>query len=89
MSYRHTQRGVLIVSACLAAAAVNACVIWHSGQWIPAGVTLIALVGAAIVFSSLAVEVNANELRWSFGPVFWTCRLRLDEIETVAIVRKP
>ena len=87
MLYRHTQRGVLVVSVCLAAAAFNAFLIWRSGQWIPACITLIVLVAAAIVFSSLTVEVNANELRWSFGLGLWTYRLPLDEIETVAIVR--
>jgi len=87
MSYRHTQRGVLVVSVCFAAAALNALVIWLTGQWIPAGFTMIVLVAAGIVFSSLTVEVNANELRWSFGPGLWTYRLPLDEIETVAIVR--
>ena len=87
MLYRHTQRGVLVVLVCLAAAALNAFLIWRSGQWIPACITLIVLVAAAIVFSSLTVEVNANELQWSFGPGLWTYRLPLDEIETVAIVR--
>jgi hypothetical protein len=87
MLYRHTQRGVLVVSVCFAAAALNAFVIWLTGQWIPAGFTMIVLVAAGIVFSSLTVEVNANELRWSFGPGLWTYRLPLDEIETVAIVR--
>jgi hypothetical protein len=31
--------------------------------------------------------VNGDELRWSFGPGFWTYRLPLGEIEKVAIVR--
>jgi hypothetical protein len=87
MLYRHTQRGVLVVSVCLAAAALNAFVIWFTGRWLPAGFTLFVLVAAAIVFSSLTVEVNDNELRWRFGPGFWTYRLPLGEIEKVAIVR--
>jgi hypothetical protein len=87
MLYRHTQRGVLIVTLCLAAAALNAFVIWLTRQWIPAGATLLVLVATAIVFSSLTVEVNDDELRWSFGPGFWTYRLPLGEIEKVAIVR--
>jgi hypothetical protein len=87
MLYRHTQRGVLIVTLCLAAAALNAFVIWLTRQWIPAGLTLLVLVATAIVFSSLTVEVNDDELRWSFGPGFWTYRLLLGEIEKVAIVR--
>jgi hypothetical protein len=87
MSYRHTQRGVLIVSLCLAAAALNAFVIWFSGQWMPSVAVLVVMVAIAIVFSSLTVEVNGDELRWSFGPGFWTYRLPLGEIEKVAIVR--
>ena len=87
MLYRHTQRGVLVVSVCLAAAALNAFVIWRTGQWMPASLTLFVIVAAAIVFSSLTVEINAGELRWSFGPGLWTYRLPLEEIETVSIVR--
>jgi hypothetical protein len=89
MLYRHTQRGVLVVSVCLAAAALNAFLLWLTGQWLPAGVTLIILVAIAIVFSSLTVEVNDSELRWSFGPGLWTYRLPLGDIEKVAIVRNP
>jgi hypothetical protein len=87
MSYHHTQRGILVVSICLAAAALNAFVIWLTGQWIPAGFTLAVLVAVAIVFSSLTVEVNDRELRWSFGPGFWSYNLPLGEIESIAIVR--
>ena len=86
MPYHHTQRGILIVVVCLAFAVLAAATVWRSGHW-SAAVTLIALVAAAIVFSSLTVEVNGKELRWYFGPGFWTYRLPLDEIETVAAVR--
>ena len=86
MPYHQTQRGILIVVVCLAFAVLAAATVWRSGQW-SAAVTLIALVAAAIVFSSLTVEVNGKELRWYFGPGFWTYRLPLDEIETVAAVR--
>ena len=48
---------------------------------------LIVLAAVAVVFSSLTVEVNEYELRWSFGPGLWTYRLPLGDIETVAIVR--
>src|ERR1700761_4108119 len=87
MLYRHTQRGVLIVSVCLAAAALDAFLIWRSGQWMPAGILLFVPAAAAIVFSSLTVEVNANELSWRFGPGLWTYRVPLQDIETVAVVR--
>jgi hypothetical protein len=86
MPYHHTQRGILIVVVCLAGAVLAAAAVWRSGQW-SAAVTPIALIAIALVFSSLTVELNEKELRWYFGPGFWTYRLPLDEIETVAAVR--
>ena len=86
MPYHHTQRGILIVVVCLALALLNAAIVWRSGQW-SAAIILITLIATALVFSSLTVEVNGKELRWYFGPGFWTYRLPLDEIETVAAVR--
>lgn len=87
MSYRHTQRGILMVSLCLVGVALDAYLVWRSGLWLPATIALIVLLTIAIVFSSLTVEVNDSELRWSFGPGFWTYRLPLGDIETVVIVR--
>jgi hypothetical protein len=84
--YRHTQRGVWIVLPCLFFAAVDAVIAWRSGQWLPVAV-LIVLLAVAAMFSSLTVEVSENELRWYFGPGFWTYRLALSDIETVAVVR--
>jgi hypothetical protein len=86
MPYRHTQRGFLIVCVCLALGLLSAAIAWRSGQW-SAVVILIVLIAGALVFSSLTVEVNGTELRWYFGPGFWTYRLALGEIETVAAVR--
>jgi hypothetical protein len=86
MPYRHTQRGSLIMFVCLAFAAVDAAIAWRSGQWSAAPV-MIPLFAVAVVFSSLTVEVGENELRWHFGPGFWTYRLALDEIEKVEVVR--
>jgi hypothetical protein len=86
MPYRHTQRGIWIAIVCLVFAAFDAAVAWRSAEWLPA-VVLIVLVAVAIVFSSLTVEVDGNELRWHFGPGLWTYRLALDDIDTVAIVR--
>jgi hypothetical protein len=86
MSYRHTQRGTLTIVLCLAFAAFDAAIVWRSGQW-PAAAVAVVLVAVAFVFSSLTVEVGENELRWYFGPGFWSYRLPLDDIETVAAVR--
>lgn len=86
MPYQHTQRGIWIMSALLVAAALDGAIAWRSGQWSPV-VVLIVLIAAAVVFSSLTVEVSENELRWHFGPGFWTYRLPLDQIQSVAMVR--
>jgi hypothetical protein len=86
MPYRHTQRGTLIMFLCLVLVALDAAIAWRSGQWLPA-VALIILIAIAFVFSSLTVEVNGGELRWHFGPGFWSYRIALDNIETVAVVR--
>lgn len=84
--YRHTQRGILIAVVCLAFALLKAPIVWRSGKW-SAAIILITLIAVALVFSSLTVEVNGKELRWYFGPGFWTYRLLLDEFEAVAAVR--
>ena len=82
MPYRHTQRGTWIILLCLLLAALNAAIVWRSGQWPPA-VALVVLIAVAIVFSSLTVAVSDNELRWHFGPGLPSYRLPLDQIESV------
>jgi hypothetical protein len=86
MHYHHTQRGTLTIILCLVFAALDAVIMWRSGQWQLAAV-LVLLIAVAAVFSSLTVEVSDNELRWHFGPGFWAYRLPLSEIQTVAAVR--
>jgi hypothetical protein len=86
MPYRHAQRGTWIVLPCLAFAAFDAAIAWWTGQWMPLAV-LVFLIAVAIAFSSLTVEVNVSELRWHFGPGFWSYRIALDDIESVAMVR--
>jgi hypothetical protein len=86
MPYRHTQRGTLITLVCLVLAALDAAIAWRTGQWPPV-VVLIILIAVAVLFSSLTVEVDGTELRWHFGPGFWTYRLALDDIKTVTVVR--
>jgi hypothetical protein len=87
MPYRHTQPGTLILIACLLAGGFGAVLAWRGGQW-PASIALIVMmIGTAVLFSSLTVEVGDGELRWYFGPGLWTYRLPLDEIKDVAVVR--
>lgn len=41
----------------------------------------------AVLFSSLTVIVDDEELRFYFGPGFWTRRFALDDIERAEVVR--
>jgi hypothetical protein len=86
MKYHHTQRGMLMLLVCLALAVLAMALLWRTGQ--PSMlVALIVVIAVAVMFSSLTVDVGGNELQWHFGPGWWTYRLALDEIQTVAIVR--
>jgi hypothetical protein len=87
MTYRHTQPGTLILAGCLMAGGLCVVLLWRTGQWPPAIALSLLMVALAIVFSSLTVEVEDGELRWYFGPGFWTYRLSLDAIKEVAVVR--
>ncbi len=86
ISYRHTQPGYLILVVCLAIGALGAANIWRT-EPMPVILMLITLLAIAAVFHSLTVEVDDTELRWHFGPGFWTYRLAHDEIRSVAVVR--
>jgi hypothetical protein len=87
MSYRHTQRGTLILITCLMIGAFALVLSWASRHWQPAVLMLVITMATAILFSSLTVEVADDELRWRFGLGVLNYRLALDEISDVAIVR--
>src|SRR5229473_4674638 len=88
MPYHHTQLGTLNLVVNLVIGALCAAIIWLTGTLSMAFMlVMVILVVVAILFCSLTVDVNGNELRWHFGPGFWTYRLALDEIQSVAIVR--
>lgn len=86
MSYRHTQPGTLILAACLLATALGIALSLWSGQWPPAVQLFIVTIAAAVLFSSLTVEITGNELHWRFGPGLWSYRL-LNQIRDAAVVR--
>jgi hypothetical protein len=88
MPYRHTQSGTTILATCAAIGIVGAVIAWRiSGQPMTLIATAIVLAGICVVFNSLTVEVEGDELRWHFGPGFRTYRLGLDEIRSVSVVR--
>jgi hypothetical protein len=84
--YHHTQPGTVILLTSLAVGAVAAAIAWRTGQ-MPLIPMLIIVFAVGLVFYSLTVEVDDDELRWYFGPGLWTYRLALDEISSVSIVR--
>ena len=88
MGYRHTQSGTAILAICTVIGAVGAVIAWRiSGQAATLIAMLLVLTGIYIVFHSLTVEIEGDELRWYFGPGLWTYRLALDEIRSVSVVR--
>jgi hypothetical protein len=86
MPYHHKQWGIPILSVCLAAAAFAAVIVWRTGQHSMLFM-LVIFIAAGTFYSSLTVDVDADEVRWYFGPGFSTYRLARDDIETVAVVR--
>jgi hypothetical protein len=86
MPYHHTQWGSLILLICLAIAVIAAAILWLTGTRAML-FTLFIVGGLAILFCALTVDISGNELRWYFGPGFWSYRLALDDIQSVAVVR--
>jgi hypothetical protein len=86
MPYHHTQWGTLILLICLAIAVIAAAILWLTGTRAML-FTLFIVGGLAILFCALTVDISGNELRWYFGPGFWSYRLALDDIQSVAVVR--
>jgi hypothetical protein len=86
MPYHHTQWGTLILLICLAIAVIAAAILWLTGTRAML-FTLFIVGGLAVLFCALTVDISGNELRWYFGPGFWSYRLALDDIQTVAVVR--
>ena len=86
MPCHHTQWGSLILLICLAIAVIAAAILWLTGTRAML-FTLFIVGGLAILFCALTVDISGNELRWYFGPGFWSYRLALDDIQSVAVVR--
>lgn len=87
-TYEHTQIGYVTVGACLAGAAITYLSSRsdpENRRWWP----LLGLTAGAVLFSSLTVRVDDDELRFHFGPGFWTQRIPLDDIQGAEVVRNP
>jgi hypothetical protein len=88
--YRHTQPGTLMIAALGVAATIAAVAAFTNlapaARWALVTVA-VGFIILAWLFSSLTVEVRAQELRWHFGPGLWRYRLALAEIAGAEPVR--
>ena len=84
-SYHHTQTGTVILVVCAVGGALAVFIGWRASVSSMIAM-LVVLAAVAFLFHSLTVEIGDNELRWHFGPGFWTYRLPLDDIQSVAAV---
>ena len=89
--YHHTQPGSVTGTALAAGAAITYLSFQAEYGTVGAGGLLMtgAFVVGAVLFSSLTVTIDAEALRFSFGPGFWTRRIPLRDIQAVEPVRNP
>ena len=84
-SYRHTQRGTLILAVTLGLAAVFIGLGFAALK--PLWVSVPILVVCAWLFHSLTIEITDRELCWRFGPGLIRKKVSLSEIVSAKPVR--
>ena len=87
--YEHTQPGTLMIAVLVIGAIVCAAIAYgESGasRWV-AGALAAGMIVLAWLFSSLTVIVDANEVRWYFGPGAWDYRVARSDIVSARPVR--
>lgn len=88
-TYEHTQIGYVTGGACLAGAVLTYLSSRNKegkqGWW----GSILGLTAGAVLFSSLTVKVDEEELRFFFGPGFWERSIPLDDIQSAEVVRNP
>jgi hypothetical protein len=89
ISYRHTQFGTVIVSSLLGAAILIAAASFRTGWSLVTGLVEIFVIGCALLFCCLTVEIKGDELICRFGPGFIRKRVVLSEIREVKVVKNP
>ena len=96
MHYHHTQRGTMILLALVATGGIAALAFvvaaagapFNWGMLIPLVMFALVLVGVAWFFSSMTVDVNDNEVRWSIGPMS-AKTIKRSDIESASIALHP
>lgn len=89
MTYRHTQRGALLIAAFAAAVAILAWVAAADGLTAGEAAMLGLVAAAGWLFSSLSVEVTPERMRIWFGPGWIRRTIRLRDVERARAVRVP
>jgi hypothetical protein len=83
-TYRHTQRGTLIVLAMLGMSLVILVLGFFVHRALMVGVPILLI--SAWLFHSLTIEVTESELRWRFGPGLIRKSVPLGDITSVKCV---
>ena len=87
--YKHTQVGYVIIVGIVAAMVGIGILLMNTGRnWIAIAV-LVVLAVVLVLFHSLTVVINAEELMVQFGPGAVRKRFGLNEIQSVQSVRVP
>ena len=88
-SYRHTQRGTVLLAIYGTIAGGIAVFLALSGAPAPLipGIAMIVLVAAAALFSSLTVSVSREQISLRFGVGLIRRRFRIGDIRHVGIIR--
>jgi len=90
VEYRHTQTGFLTAGATGAGILVAAKSLLKGGPAAVAALPAVALLGgAAVVFSSLTIEIRNGRLRSYFGPGLPARSADVRDIRSVRVVRNP
>src|SRR4030042_4169093 len=85
--YKHTQVAYLIIIIMAATMVLIGIVLANAGMnWIAIGV-LVVIAAALVLFSSLTVIINEDDLELRFGPGLIHERFKLHDIESSQIVR--
>ncbi|MDD5095575.1 MAG: hypothetical protein PHV74_14545 [Dehalococcoidia bacterium] len=85
--YKHTQVAYLIIIVMAATMVLIGIVLANAGMnWIAIGV-LVVIAAALVLFSSLTVIINEDDLELRFGPGLIHERFKLHDIESSQIVR--
>ena len=83
-SYRHKQTGTALLIIMLFSACILIVATYDMVQIMNISLAILAVV--SILFSSLTVYVNDEEISWHFGMKFWHRSIKLSQIASAKII---